>query len=668
MHRQFHFSKTSFGPYFNWSCLLLIALLLVATGCTDELTRGAENAGENASTDDAGPSDDDVNDNDVNGDNTHEDDANSSNNHTEYDPCTDVICSPTESCYFGECYQVCETFLDCEDGENCRYGRCFEETCDTVDCGDDHVCYRGSCYDPCGVDEDCGIGSGRTCEDGACVPILEQCEGLECNQFACPQGQITTLSGTVRIPSGAYPLPNVTVYVPNEALAPLPEGASCATCNDLISGDPIVQNITGVDGRFELPNFPVADEVPLVIQTGKWRREVTITGINPCENNEVDEELTRLPRNQSEGNIPRIAVATGGCDNLECLVYNIGLDESEFTTDSGDGSVHLFAGQGGASSFQDGTSFSNATSFWNDENKMLEYDLFLNSCECSDYRNNKSNDALENFETFLQGGGRAFLSHFQRVWLMDSAGPISNVATWRQPSLIGGPSYAVPQTAHSAGQNMYDWLNQEGALNSSGNLDITVDPRVSVTSINESFSTNWLYWEAGSHSSSPVNTTDTPAYFSFNMPLGTEGDDACGRAVFADLHVSGGSTWNFPSGCGSGALTPQEQALVYMLFDLTACIAPECEPVTCDDVANSCGIFSDGCGSVIDCGECCVEIDEPCSLDQDCCDSLWCDGETGLCTDRCRLPGERCTDSSQCCGNTSACTGSAGEHGVCIQN
>jgi hypothetical protein len=663
MHHQFENSKATYVSPFHPVFIILIVVMLGAIGCTDELTRGGENSGENQSSDDAGHTDDDADATNNNGD----EDTDSSNSQPPPDPCLGVNCGTSESCYFGECYQICETFLDCEDGENCRYGRCFEETCDDVDCGDDHACYRGSCYDPCGVDEDCGVGSGLTCEDGACVSILEQCEGLECNQYACPQGQITTLSGTVNIPSGDFPLPNVTVYVPNEALAPLPEGATCATCDELVSGDPILQNTTGIDGRFELPNFPVADEVPLVIQTGKWRREVTITGVDPCQNNEADPELTRLPRNQSEGNIPQIAVATGGCDNLECLVFNIGLDESEFTTDSGSGAVHLFAGQGGASSFQDGTSYSNATSFWNDADKMLEYDLFLNSCECSDVRTNKSDAALANFETFLQGGGRAFLSHFQRVWLMDSAGPIGDVANWRQPSLIGGPNYAVPQTAHSEGQDMADWLDFVDALDGSGNLSITADPRVSVMSIDESVATNWLYWEAGSHSQSPVNTTDTPAYFSFNMPLGTEGDDACGRAVFADLHVSGGSTWNFPSGCSSGTLSAQEQALVYMLFDLTACIAPECEPATCDDVPNSCGIFSDGCGSIVDCGECCVEIDEPCSLDQDCCDSLWCDGDTGLCTDRCRLPGERCTDSSQCCGSTSACTGSATEQGVCIQ-
>jgi hypothetical protein len=73
-------------------------------------------------------------------------------------------------------------------------------------------------------------------------------------------------------------------------------------------------------------------------------------------------------------------------------------------------------------------------------------------------------------------------------------------------------------------------------------------------------------------------------YFSFdtpvNAPVGADGKtNYCGRAVFSDLHVGGDpSTTDTPSppgGCAAGPLSPQEKALEFMLFDLSACVIPD---------------------------------------------------------------------------------------------
>lgn len=618
-----------------WPAALLIVLFTVAlsglVACSDDdVVDNDANGGEITDT---GADAADTGDTESEGDTGPGEDADTGPDEPE-DRCEVADCDDDQMCYHGSCFETCESFLDCESGQNCRFGRCFDEVCDDLECDEGFSCFRGSCYEACNHTQDCGIGGGITCEDGGCVPLTDQCDGIECSQYFCPEGQTTTVKGTVNIPSGDYPLPNVTVYVPSRDLAPLPEGATCATCEQLLSGDPILQNITDVEGRFELPNFPIADEVPLVIQTGKWRREVTVTGIEPCVENELDENLTRLPRNQAEGNIPKIAVAAGGCDSMECLVRDIGLDDSEFTTNDGDGSVHLFSGQGGVDSFDSGELFADAAGWWEDADNMLNYDIFLNSCECSDQRGNKSILAYMAFEHFLNSGGRAFLSHFQRVWLMDAVGPIKDVAIWREPSVIGGPSYALPQTGHSDGQEMRDWLGTDtvDALDEAERLDID-GARISVESIDESVTTEWLYWEAGSHSSV---AEDTPAYFSFNLPLGTEGDDACGRAIFADLHVSGSSSsfQGFPTSCGtSGTMSEQERALVYMLFDLSACIAPECEPRECEQVKGQCGVHPDQCGGIVECGPCCSNADELCTDDSHCCEGLSCNQDTGFCTD-----------------------------------
>jgi len=76
------------------------------------------------------------------------------------------------------------------------------------------------------------------------------------------------------------------------------------------------------------------------------------------------------------------------------------------------------------------------------------------------------------------------------------------------------------------------------------------------------------------------------------MPIGTSAEGKCGRIVYSDLHVSGGSGANgatrgpglmpdygsslmiCPDQCATGALSPQEKALEFMIFDLSSCLIP----------------------------------------------------------------------------------------------
>ncbi len=64
----------------------------------------------------------------------------------------------------------------------------------------------------------------------------------------------------------------------------------------------------------------------------------------------------------------------------------------------------------------------------------------------------------------------------------------------------------------------------------------------------------------------------------------------------------------FPDHC-AGSLSDQEKVLLYMLFDLGACVGeppppPECKPTTCVELKAQCGFAPDGCGGVLDCGPC----------------------------------------------------------------
>ena len=138
-----------------------------------------------------------------------------------------------------------------------------------------------------------------------------------------------------------------------------------------------------------LERVPTGPAIPLVVQVGKWRRQVTVNVANKCADNLIPgSDLTRLPRDHMEGDIPHIAVTTGGSDALECLLRRIGIADSEFTNESGSGRVHLYVGGEvgtdangqGADQFSPalgGQSFTHATTLWNDVAKMRAYDMLM---------------------------------------------------------------------------------------------------------------------------------------------------------------------------------------------------------------------------------------------------------------------------------------------------
>jgi hypothetical protein len=133
--------------------------------------------------------------------------------------------------------------------------------------------------------------------------------GLACKQVICAAGSTTSISGTVYDPAGKHPLPNAFVYVPNAAVGAFTAGASCDKCSASLSGSPLVTTTTDVNGKFKLDNMPFDTNVPVVIQIGKWRRQIKVT-TTKCGDTAVPAGSTRLPKNQSEGDIARSASTT----------------------------------------------------------------------------------------------------------------------------------------------------------------------------------------------------------------------------------------------------------------------------------------------------------------------------------------------------------------------
>lgn len=384
------------------------------------------------------------------------------------------------------------------------------------------------------------------------------CSELKCRRATCADGTTTTLSGQVFDPSGKLPLYGVAVYVPNEDLASLPKGATCASCESLVSGAPIVSAVTDARGKFTLENVPVGENVPVVVQVGKWRRKVTVPNVEKCTSNSVGS--IKLPKKKSEGDMPRVAVATGGADAMECIFKRIGIDDSEFTAAGGTGSFHIYKGRSGSTV----SGSTDATSFWGDLSKLKAYDMVVLSCEGSEYGSDKAS-AVTAMRDYANAGGRIFASHYHYYWFSSGPSDFQSTATW-SPGGFGSDGTFSIDTSFPKGKSFADWLVNVGASTTKGSIYLK-DIRTDASAVNTKTSQRWIY-------------SDTPKYFTFNTPIGKAAASQCGRVVFTDLHVASGNNpgGSFPSNCTTGELTAQEKALVFLLFDLAACVVPDSDP------------------------------------------------------------------------------------------
>src|SRR5262249_34021892 len=148
--------------------------------------------------------------------------------------------------------------------------------------------------------------------------------------------------------------------------------------------------------------------IPLVIQTGRWRRQVTLAPIVACQDNPALDGTLRLPRNKTEGDIPHMAFATGRVDALECVLRKVGVDDSEFTKPSGTGRIHMYLGSGAAGA-NAGSGTPSETQLWSQAN-INQYDMVLFPCQGAQY--DKPTVAQQSIINYANAGGRVFATHY----------------------------------------------------------------------------------------------------------------------------------------------------------------------------------------------------------------------------------------------------------------
>ena len=188
-----------------------------------------------------------------------------------------------------------------------------------------------------------------------------------------------------------------------------------------------------------------------------------------------DPKAIRLPANRTEGDIPRIAVATGGCDPFECLLLKIGIDPSEFTDDDGsEARVHVF--QGGGGSPLSGSTPPAANAWANPH--LTDYDILINACECGEVPAEKPQSAIDNVVAYANAGGRIFNTHYQYYWIdptkIQSIPPVSTNPAWQGTADFVGEMTGTTSitgyvdTSFPKGAALADWLVTTGATDVKG--------------------------------------------------------------------------------------------------------------------------------------------------------------------------------------------------------
>lgn len=432
-------------------------------------------------------------------------------------------------------------------------------------------------------------------DPGACVLTYGDAGSAEAGDGGNDSGvSCTTVSGTVYDPGLNVPLPNVVVYQPvTTPVAPFAPGLPhCETCASQLP--PNYGNVvTDIDGKFVLPVIGTVN-VPIVIQTGRWRRSITVPSTPTCTNTALTNAQVRLPQTAAEGEIPQFAILTGGQEALECdMLKFMGANATEFGAPGTAKRIHMYRDNG--ATFPGGGSFATLTA---SAAQMNKYDVIMAGCDSTGGSMATMGGATQTlFKNWLDAGGKLFVDHHAMDAFLWPT-PVGNgtlagyTATstwpgskWGAPTGLTGAKVGPPALSDAPHNAMRQWLTNRGGYaggvvntpQACNNGPLIPSPVNSFEWLRGASGGNWVTNPNGNYSLSYSFDTEDggikPVYVAdggFNYP-------GCGRVVANAIHVeaardNGGAA--FPGNCNTVfGVTPNEMALEYLMFTLTGCSA-----------------------------------------------------------------------------------------------
>jgi hypothetical protein len=393
-----------------------------------------------------------------------------------------------------------------------------------------------------------------------------------------------TLTGKVFDPAGSNPLADVVVFIPADParLPPISPGSpTCSTAPAV--GQYVAAAMTDSTGLFRLQGVPTGSAVPVTVGLGKWRRTVTVTVVNGCGDNAVPDGTLRLPKNHSEGDMPKMALLTGGADNLACLLQGIGVDASEFTAPGGGGRVEVYRGVGGAdlTGAAAGDCTGPSCPLWASPASLAAYDVVLLGCEGGENLQTKPAAAMQSMHDWLGSGGTLFAVHSENAWFSRGPADFRRVATWVDGPASGSAGPFQINTAFLRGMTFRGWAQATGAADVSG--AVALDPQNVATSVADGgAAAAWIFDESTQLVDGAAITGSVKALTVSVPPLPGDGGfvteaPPCGKAVLTDIHPGGTAVQSpVPAACPATGLSAGDKALEFLFFDEFTLPDPAC--------------------------------------------------------------------------------------------
>ena len=396
-----------------------------------------------------------------------------------------------------------------------------------------------------------GSGDGGLGADGVLGQDMPTFGGT-CN------GGSTAVTGTVYAPNGVDPLPNISVYAASQ-VNPFPPANYCARCSAPVDTW-YASTKSSTDGTFtlDLAGAPAGATIQFVVEVGRFRK-VTMLPIKACSANAAPKAAATLPGKSADGDVPKIAVATGGSDHLDQILTALGITEY----DCYDGRAQA----GGSTPTCKPVDVLSKLLTNQSAKKVESYHLLFISCAPGAYAAYGTGGVdmtmlKTNLAGFVTRGGRVFATDMSYDYVAQ-AFPAD--VTWMGPSGAPPPVDGANVGVGGSYSGTVDvpalkaWLTARG---------VNTTPTVPITG----FLNPWSV-QASLPSTSTLVVNGTVKYTvngtatTGDVPLTSEFDPGhCGRVIYSSYHTASGTI-------DPRNLKPQERILEYLMFDVATCVS-----------------------------------------------------------------------------------------------